>query len=67
MARAQLEIVLAVARGDVDKAGALLGGDEVAGQQRHGEIVAAGMAGERMAGDAAGERGAVELGQRPCG
>ncbi len=64
VARTQLEIVLAMARGDVDQAGALLGGDEVAGQQRHGEIVATGMAGERMAGDAAGERRAVELGQR---
>ena len=63
----QLEIVLAVAGGDVDEAGALLGGDEVAGQQRHGEAVAAGMAGQRMAGDAAGERGAVELGQRRGG
>ena len=38
---AEREIVLAMAGGDVDEAGAGLGGDEVAGQQRHVEAVAA--------------------------
>jgi hypothetical protein len=38
---AEVEVVLAMAGRDVDEAGAGLGGDEVAGQQGHVEIVAA--------------------------
>ena len=67
MAGAQLEIVLAMAWGDVDEAGALFGGDEVAGEQWHGEIVAVGLSGQRMARDAAGQSATVELGQGAVG
>ena len=40
MRAAQLEVVLAMRRRLVHEAGALVGGDEIAGQQRHIEIVA---------------------------
>ena len=66
MTGAKLEIVLAMAGSDVDEAGSLLGGDEVPRQQRHRKAVAVRMPGQWVAGDAAGERGAIEL-RRACG
>ena len=65
---AQLEIVLAMIRRHVDEARALVGGDEVAGQERprlgeeSAELV------HRVAGDGAGEVGALEsrLGTQTC-
>ncbi len=52
---AEREILLAVAGRDVDETGALVGGDEVAGEQR--DVVLVAVAAQRMGGDAAGERG----------
>ena len=49
---AEVEVLLAVAGGDVDEAGAGLGGDEVAEQQRRVLVVAA--AAQRMRADDAG-------------
>ena len=57
---AQLEVVLAVVGRHVDEAGAAVGGDEVAGQERPrlgeepAEVV------HRVAGDGAGEVGAFD-------
>ena len=50
---AQREIVLAMRRRLVHEAGALVGGDEIAGEQRHVEIVA--LAAQRMRTKHAGE------------
>ena len=59
VAHAELVVVRAVAGRDMDEAGAVLGGDEIAGQQRHVELIAAGRR-KRMRGDGAGERGALD-------
>ena len=53
----QVVVVGAVAGRGMDQAGALLGGDEAAGMERHVEIIA--LAVERMVGDGAGERFAL--------
>ena len=55
---AQLEIVLAMVRRHVDEAGALVGGDEVAGQERARLGEEAAELVHRVAGDGAGEVGA---------
>ena len=53
VAHAELPVVGAVAGGDVDEAAAGLGIDEVAGKQRHGEVVT--LAVQRMAADGSGK------------
>ena len=55
---AEREVVLAVAGGDVDEAGALVRGDEVARQERHVEVVA--LAAQRMRGDGARQLRALQ-------
>ena len=50
---AEFPVVGAVAGRDMDEAGALIGGDEVAGEERHLEVVA--LAAQRMGGDRAGQ------------
>ena len=58
MRAAQLEIVLAMVGRHVDEAGALVGGDEVAGQERARLGEEAAELVHRVAGDGAGEVGA---------
>src|SRR5947207_4656958 len=55
---AEQEIVLAMAGRDMDEAAAILVADEIAGEERHGEIVT--LPGKRMARNRAGERRALE-------
>ena len=57
---AQLEIVLAMVGRHVDEAGALVGGDEVAGQERPRLGEEAAELVHRVAGDGAGEVGAFD-------
>ena len=57
VAAAEVEVLLAVAGGDVDEAGAGLGGDEVAEQQRRVLLVAA--AAQRVGADRAVQRAAL--------
>jgi len=62
----QAEVVLAMAGGDVDEARTGVGGDEIAGQQRHLEVVA--LAVQRVAAPGAGEARTGEAVQlRPLG
>jgi hypothetical protein len=58
---AQQEVVLAMVRRHVDKAGAALGGDEIAGEERAGLGEEAAERVHRVAGDGAGEVGAFDL------
>ena len=58
---AEEEILLAVAGRDMDEAGAGLGGDEIAEQQRHVVIVA--LPAQRMGADGAGQRRALHHAQ----
>ena len=58
--RDRLEILGAVARRDVDEAGALLGGDVIGRDQRHREVVTP--AAQGVGADGAGEGGAREVG-----
>ena len=62
---AEVEILLAVARGDVDEAGAGLGGDVVGQEHRHVVVVAA--AAHRVGADGAGEVGALDQLQHVVG
>ena len=62
---AEVEIVFAVARGDVDEAGAGFGGDEVAQQQWRVLLVTATAQG--VSHDGAGEVGALDGGQDGVG
>ena len=59
--RDRLEILGAVARRDVDEAGALLGGDVIGGDQRHRKVVAP--AAQGVGADGAGEGGAGKVGR----
>ena len=58
MGAAEREVILAMARRDVDEAGAGFGRDEIAGQQRHVELIA--MAAQRMRGEGAGKVRALD-------